>query len=209
MAIDADGAPNAYHPEDIGIDYNENAGYPPEPGEKTWGIVVDENGVPYKQKEGDPFPGYFISPTSLFDKNKDESDPRRYVDSTKVSYIALPKAFIKWLDVKIGDFAVVINGKNGKFVYAIFADSGPDFKLGEGSISLAQSLGHDPYQMRQEIKRASLGIAKDIVYIVFPGSGRGAGIIPTLEEINREGEKMFKAWGGLEQFYSCFSEDKP
>jgi hypothetical protein len=28
MAIDADGAPNAYHPEDQGIDALANAGYP-------------------------------------------------------------------------------------------------------------------------------------------------------------------------------------
>ena len=30
MRVDADGAPNAYHPDDLGLDFLANAGYPDE-----------------------------------------------------------------------------------------------------------------------------------------------------------------------------------
>jgi hypothetical protein len=41
---------------------------------------------------------------------------------------------------KLGDLAVVFNGKNGKIVNAIYADVGPSNKIGEGSIALAEAL---------------------------------------------------------------------
>jgi hypothetical protein len=53
MAIDADGAPNAYSPEDTGRDELANAGAPPH-----WnGIITDRVGSPLIQLKRDPFPG--------------------------------------------------------------------------------------------------------------------------------------------------------
>jgi len=200
MAIDADGAPNAYHPKNIGIDYSANAGYPPKPGKKPWGIVTDEKGNPVIQGEDNPFPGYFVSPTSLVDKTKKRTDPRRYVDSTKIPYVALAPAFRTHLGVQLGDFAVVINGKNRKLSYAIFADIGPRYKIGEGSIALSQTLGNNPF-VKGKVRR---GISGDVVYVIFPGSGNGKP--RSIAEINSESTKLFEAWGGMEKFDACFPE---
>jgi len=67
MSIDADGAPNAYHPDDTGLDELANAGSPTD-----WnGVITDREGNPLIQEERDPFPGYYISCTSLADKTKE------------------------------------------------------------------------------------------------------------------------------------------
>jgi hypothetical protein len=63
MAIDADGASNAYHPGDTELDEVANAGAP-----GRWnGIVADRERKPLIQKDSDPSPGYYISCTSLED----------------------------------------------------------------------------------------------------------------------------------------------
>jgi hypothetical protein len=59
MAIDADGAPNAYYPDDLGIDALVHAGRPGE-----WWALVTENGEPILQKEGE-YKGFFVSMTWL------------------------------------------------------------------------------------------------------------------------------------------------
>ena len=198
MAIDADGAPNAYHPQNIGLDDLKNAGYPPKPGQQPWGIVTNAAGNPVIQGSGDPFPGYYVSGTSLGDSMRQRTDPRRYIDSNQIPYIALPKALTNKLSVELGDFATVINGKNRRLSYAIFADIGPAGKLGEGSIALAQALGHNPF-VTGKVRR---GISGDVIYVVFPGSGNGKP--RSIAEINSEGEKLFKSWGGLTRIAACF-----
>src|ERR1700722_12557082 len=67
MAIDADGAPNAYNADGTGLDDLENAGHP-----GHWdGILADQLGNPLVQGASDPFPGFYISCTALFDRTKD------------------------------------------------------------------------------------------------------------------------------------------
>jgi hypothetical protein len=200
MAIDADGAPNAYHPQDIGLDFLRNAGFPPKPGKKPWGILTNGAGKPVRQGMGDPFPGYFVSPTSLVDSTRQRTDPRKYVDSTQIPYIALPAALANKFSVKLGDFAAVINGKNRRLSYTIFADIGPVGRLGEGSIALARSLGHDPF-VQGKVRK---GISGDVIYVVFPGSGNGKP--RSIGEINSEGAKLFEDWGGMIRIDNCFPE---
>jgi hypothetical protein len=202
MAIDADGAPNAYHPSNTGLDDLKNAGYPAKPGSRPWGIVTNNAGAPIVQGAGDPFPGYYVSPTSLGDSTRPATDPRRYVDSTRIPYIALPKALANKFGVKLGNFAAVYNGKTRRLSYAIFADIGPAGKLGEGSIALAQALGHNPF-VAGKIRK---GIPGDVVYIVFPGSGNGKP--RPIGEINSEAEKLFKEWGGITRIGDCYYEYK-
>ncbi|MEG4594980.1 glycoside hydrolase family 75 protein [Microcoleus sp. F8_C2] len=153
--IDADGLPNAYNPDDTSLDNLEHVG---ESG-NWWGIVTDNgepDGEPVVQGDDDPYLGYYISRTALEDETKDETDPRRYVDSTKIPYIVLPenenKKFLKKAKVKLGDFADVYSQENDKFAFAIFAfaifadtgleyaDSGEEWRLGEGFIALAELL---------------------------------------------------------------------
>jgi hypothetical protein len=134
MTIDADGAPNAYNPEDTGLDDVANAGVP-----THWdGIITDRDGNPLIQRESDPFPGYYISCTSLSNQSKKFTDPTRYVDAAKIPYVVLPKELAERGGARLGDFAVVMNLRNGRSSYAIYADIGT---MGEGSIALADNLG--------------------------------------------------------------------
>jgi len=138
MDVDADGAPNAYNSKNTGLDDVRNAG-----GPGNWyGLVTDDNGNPVVQAEGDPFPGFYVSRTSLCDRTITKaSDPRKYVDATKVPYLVLPPAVAKLAKTSLGDFAAVVNLDNGKVASAIYADAGNSFKIGEGSIALAKALG--------------------------------------------------------------------
>src|SRR5262245_7827268 len=89
MEIDADGAPNAYHPEDKGIDALANAGYPH--GQWKSVLVTDPNdqSQPFIQPAGS-FAGFFVSKTALQDPAFPETDQRKYVNSANVPYIVFP-----------------------------------------------------------------------------------------------------------------------
>jgi hypothetical protein len=187
MTIDADGAPNAYNPQNTGLDDLKNAG---EPGH--WeGLAKDKEGNPYVQGPNDPFPGYYVSCTSLTDWDKDDSDPAKYVDASKIPFIVLPREVVRESGTHIGDFAVVFNLRNGRSSYAIFADVGT---MGEGSVALAKRLGIDA-DAREG------GTRGPIRYLVFPGSGNGRP--RTLDEITSVTEKLFEDWGGTEQATAC------
>jgi hypothetical protein len=190
MTIDADGAPNAYHPDDTGIDELANAGWP-----GHWnGIITDRHGIPLIQREADPFPGYYISCTSLADKTKEFNDTSRYVDATKIPYVALPEEIAESGGARLGDFALVINLRNGKSSFAIYADIGT---LGEGSVALAERLGISP--------NARYGGESDgVLYMFFPGSGNMKPRI--IGEIQSEGERLLSDLGGIETISHC-SED--
>jgi hypothetical protein len=195
MRIDADGAPNAYHPEEKGLDLIKHAGRPGD-----WhGIVTDGRGQPLIQGPQDPYPGYYISQTSLFDKTKKPTDPRCYVDARVIPYIVLPgdPRLREAYGARLGDFAAVINTTNCQMAFAIFADEGPKGKIGEGSIALAELL-----QIPSSPRTG--GVEGDIMYVVFPGSGNGQP--RTVQEIDREGERAFNQWGGPGRLAACFPE---
>ena len=187
MTIDADGAPNAYHPDNIGLDDLANAGSP-----EHWdGIMTDRDGVPLIQGPDDPYPGYYVSCTSLSDRTKPFNDPTRYVDASKIPYIVLPRNVAEQGGARLGDFAVVVNMSNGKSSYAIFADVGT---FGEGSVALAENLG-----IASDARRG--GRPRGVLYLVFPGSGNGQP--RPVEEIQSEAEKLLQDWGGLARLNSC------
>jgi hypothetical protein len=187
MTIDADGAPNAYNPDNSGLDDLANAG---EPGHWA-GFVSDADGNPYIQGPDDPFPGYYVSCTSLSDREKKVSDPAKYVDATKIPYIVLPPQVAAEGGARLGDFALVLNLRNGRSAYAIFADMGT---MGEGSVALAERLA-----ISSDARRG--GTAQGVRYIVFPGSGNARP--RPLEEINTLADQLFHEWGGMEQVSAC------
>jgi len=194
MTIDADGAPNAYHPDNTGLDELANAGTP-----SHWdGIVSDRDGNPLIQQERDPFPGYYISCTSLSDKTKKFTDPTGYVDASKIPYVAVPQDVADRGGARLGDFAVVMNLRNGKSSFAIYADIGT---VGEGSIALADALG-----IRSDARRG--GEPGGILYLVFPGSGN---LQPrTIGEIQSEGEKLLLYHSReMSKLSSCIESDDP
>jgi hypothetical protein len=191
MAIDADGAPNAYNADDTGLDALANAGAP-----SHWnGIVTDQDGNPMIQEDNDPSPGYYISCTSLYDETKKFTDPTTYVNASKIPYVVLPQEVEDRGGARLGDFAVVMNLRNGKSSFAIFADIGT---LGEGSVALAEALGVSPDARHG-------GQSDGIVYLLFPASGN---LRPrTIGEIQSEGEKLLDHWGGIKRLSSCVESD--
>lgn len=194
MSINADGAPNAYHPTNTGIDFLANAGYPG----NWWALAVDRDGDPFVQSSSDPFPGYYVSTTALFDASFNKQDPRRYVNSLKIPYIVLPGNgdFRRATGVQLGDFSVAYNSSNQKLTFAIYADIGPKNQIGEGSIALSQALGNDPF-LRGRVRR---GIARGVTYLVFPGSGNGKP--RKVSEIETETKQLFEVWGGIDRIKS-------
>jgi hypothetical protein len=181
MTIDADGAPNAYHPDNTGLDDLANAGTP-----GRWeGLAKDADGEPIIQGPNDPYPGYYVSATALADRSKPFNDPTRYVNASKIPFVVLPGGMARQLGARPGDFAVAFNQRNGKSSYAIFGDVGPYDRIGEGSVALAENLG-----IRSDARNG--GARRGILYLVFPASGNGKP--RTIEEINSEGQKLLQAW---------------
>lgn len=178
MSIDADGSPRAYHPKNIGLDDLKHAGK-----NGRWWALATKKGKPVIQKSG-----YYVSMTSLQDFRYSPWDQRRYVDAEKIPYIVLPPKVKRLGKVKTGDMAVVYNTHNHKLMYAIYADTGADTRIGEGSIALAKSLGINA-------NARTGGIANGIIYLVFPGSGNGKPRSKMV--ITAIGRRYFKAWGGL------------
>lgn len=193
MTIDADGAPNAYHPDNIGLDDLINAGTP-----AHWdGIMTNGEGQPIVQGPNDPYPGYYVSCTSLSDRTKAASDPTRYVDATKIPYVVLPRWVADQGGARLGDFVYVVNLANGKSSYAIFADIGT---LGEGSVALANNLG-----IWSDAREG--GRRGGVLYLVFPGSGNRQP--RTVQEIQSETEKLVQDWGGMAKLTSCAANQAP
>jgi peptidoglycan hydrolase-like protein with peptidoglycan-binding domain len=200
MVIDADGAPNAYNPQDTGIDFLRNAG---QPG-NWYGLAIDDKGEPLLQRDGDPHPGCYVSTTALCHAGFPAHDPRRYVDSTVIPYIALPRNIAELVPTpapRKGDLAAVVHLSDpDDIVFALYADVSPRVTLdpeqpmGEGSIALARALGHDPFVNRNGILRAARSIPSGVFYVVFPGSGTGKPL--SAADIAAQGTQAFKAWGG-------------
>ena len=135
--VDADGAPNAYHPDDVGLncktgtgfkglDCPANGGYPngdwwpsaivPDPKNKKKGYV---------QPDGE-FKGFFVSQTSLRDGARSDLDPAKYVNAAAVPYLVFPGAFHQKAGTgTLGDLGYAVNLDNGKTSAFIVAEVGP------------------------------------------------------------------------------------
>lgn len=196
VALDADGCPRAYHPDDIGLDFNQNAGYP----NKGWLSVLVEDpnqpGKPYVQTSGET-KGFFVSKTSLMDPSSQRpvTDPAKYVDSERFPYIVFPGGFFaikgtgSWGDVVM---CRTLTGDTHQSS-AIVADGGPTkAPLGEISLKLAAALGgHNPNP-----RNGSGAPRGPIQYVVFPGS-RVHPVWPrTAADIHQQATDLLKSIGG-------------
>jgi hypothetical protein len=201
LVLDVDGAPRAYHPptpqrpfgSPPALDDLRNAGKLPQkagdPGQ-WWGIATLPTGFPCIQGPTDPAPGFFVSMTALGDPSiRNRCNPARYVDATTIPYISLPLEVKRAGGARLGDFAAVYNVSNGKTAYAIYADSGPANRIGEGSVALARALG-----MPVHGHPVQGGQSSGVVYVVFPGSGNGRP--RPLLHIFANGLRLFLQWGG-------------
>jgi hypothetical protein len=198
LAVDADGAARAYHPNDrLGLDSLAHAGH----RGNWWALATDNektSGTPVVQGTADPAPGYYVSTTALYDRaNPNPRDPHRYVDAANIPYVVLHPKALRY--AQLGDFATVVNLHNRKVSAAIVADeSAPNLRVGEGSIALAEALGIDSSPRHG-------GQDGDVVYVIYPGSGNGRP--RKLEEILAHSNQLFEAWGGLNRLTACLASE--
>jgi len=127
---------------------------------------LDADGSPYSQET----PGQTDQPeTSL----RYPLAGKPSVNSDRVPFIVIPLGgFDKELNVQVGDVAAVVYGSNR--VFAVVADQGPPCKIGEGSIQLHEILGHRVCKARRQngdcTKLRNVGIERDVLYFIFPGT---------------------------------------
>jgi hypothetical protein len=186
-AADADGAPNAYHPDDIGkrprdphigLDALANAGYPTT---DWWDSVLvpdpADRRVAYRQRSG-ATRGFFVAMTALRRPGGDRYKVATYVDSTKVPFAVIPTGFERLPRVAgQGDVGLATDLGSGRSIAFIVADAGGggDAKLGEASIALYAALGYTDVNAR-----TGHGLPTgSLQYILFPGSRKpGAALWP-------------------------------
>lgn len=142
MDVDVDGAPNAYGPPGKQtLDYLLNAHYLNRADKKIVGFLIDEQNRPIVQGPNDPYPGYYISQTAFTDiGNRNERDPRRYVDASKINYVVRGNQ-ARQLGVQVGDFVSVYSKRTQQSAFAIVGDTGNPTG-DEGSLHLLQDLGY-------------------------------------------------------------------
>jgi hypothetical protein len=200
MNIDADGAPNAYHPEDRGLDALVNAGHPDHGWRNVLVADPDDPSVPYRQKSGE-YQGYFVSKTSLQNRNLAETDVHCYVNAAAVPYLVFPGKFR--LMKGTGDYGDLVMARRlttGQVTGAIVADGGPqDAPLGEVSIALATRLGG-----KNVNPRTGAGAPKGpFVYVVFPKSKAQPSWPVSDEDLQARAQKSLAAVGGWDRILAC------
>jgi hypothetical protein len=196
MQIDADGAPRAYNPvSSRGLDALANAGHTG----NWWGIATKNgrpSGEPVIQGDADPAPGFYVSTTALENLAFHETQQRRYVDSSTVPFIVLP--FGAGMGLKLGDFFLVYNIATGDNDFAIYADVGPRGQIGEASIATAEAV-------KVPASPRTGGVSHGIVYVGFPGSGKG---YQEKDVWFEQAAKVFSSWGGLARLKGLVAEDR-
>ena len=235
MAVNTDGAPDAYHPDDAGITHLCNGLSVMTGGECVWkaqcmadyrlaksrgfrgsprlcffAMATDADGVPLVQGPGEPKLGHFVSLTALKQPGGAARRPQRQqdqLDSHEIPFVVIPRNWNgAFQGLELGDFAVVLRRSTGQMAFAVVGDVGPRNKLGEGSIAAHRALGNDPFQLRFGVRRARLGIGgRDVDYALFPRSLKRGEVI-TRESVNAEGGRLLERFGGAERLRACLSQ---
>jgi hypothetical protein len=192
MEVDVDGAPEAYAPAGVkALDDLRNAGGPGD----WYGLVCNPYGTPYVQGADDPFPGGYVSGTSLVDHSRAAWDVRRYVDASMVPYLSLPKELFERAGARVGQLAMACYGD--AVSAAIVAEEGPHGRIGEGSLRLVQALGVDPF--RGLPQHHLLGIDSGVRCVVFFGSVASPAWPRNVAEFSATAAGLFKVWGGSDR----------
>lgn len=124
----------------------------------------------------------------LFPKEYDKEHPEKFcpfykndyfVDSNKIPFIVIPGKFGNHYQINkkpyggefVGDLGIVIY--KGKLIPVFVADSGPAFKIGEGSAALFRQLGEErckKFKSAQCVEFKDYSIGNDVLFFIFPNS---------------------------------------
>ncbi len=168
MDVDVDGAPNAYGPPGKPtLDVLENAHYLERADQAIVGFLLDDTRHPILQGPDDPFPGYYVSQTAFVNvANRNERDPRRYVDARNINYVVRGDD-ARRRGVKVGDFVAVYSKRTRRAAFAIVGDTGNPTG-DEGSLHLLQELGYPFLDGKSESVTQP-----DIIIRFYPDSNPG------------------------------------
>jgi len=154
--IDADGANGqigakvAYNNKDTGSEFLANGGMKRTPDGEVWFdhdwgkniVILNSLGRPRIFENG-----LIASKTAYKIPGMDADDPKAYIDSETVPYIAIPPQIRRNArGVVLGCLCECRNVRSGVVVTGMVADIGPRSKFGEVSIAMARMLGinHSP-----------------------------------------------------------------
>lgn len=253
LAVDNDGAPNAYHPPTAArkdgriaypggrhiIDHIANATDSPDhppyldaqgnvklpkwttkdkhgkevKHESQWvGVALDHGGSPYVQGPRDPFPGAYLSKSTLQDERYTEQQVERYADATVIPYVALPGHINSQTSAGAGDLvAVVMLSDPGpkrratpRLAFGIVGDVAPKSSNGEASRALCANLG---------VPSGLTERNAEFVWIVFPRSRESdpskRGWWKDVEALVGRARARFEGWGGLELIQALYPTTPP
>lgn len=162
MAIDCDGSPRAYHPDNhSGLDDLRNGG----PASDPYGYELNPaTGRPFIQgKDAPAFSpdtvGFYVSATSYCRKEYAHNDPHRYLNAETECFGVVPGWFRKHVPGVVLGCRMVISYE-GQSIEAVAGDVGPSF--GEASIACAKRLGINP-------NGRSGGVDSGVTYRIYPG----------------------------------------
>jgi len=142
MTCCADGSPRAYGPNNTGLDYTGNAGYPG----NWWGVVTNSNGEPIIQKKGNkskhPHPGLYVSCTAYGHSDYPTDDVRHWVNAETVAYSVIPSSVRSSVPPKfMGCRAEIYDKKTHKVLDCVCAEIGPSTHMGEASMFVCEHFG--------------------------------------------------------------------
>ena len=182
----------------------------PSVGAVEWYGVVAEGSVkiagrtirgvkPLLQKDGS---GFYVSPTSLVDKNvTDVADQRRYPNPLRVPSAVLPRS-VAQQGIALGSFGVAIHAKHLQAVPFVVGDIGP--KIGEGSPALARPVSGMAPSDDINLKNRYAGQVDqpEVLWVFFGGEAlpydhQKEGDVAT------NAQAAFERWGGAARLARC------
>lgn len=154
---------------------------------------------PLLQKDGS---GFYVSPTSLVDKNvADIADQRRYPNPLRVPSAVLPRSLAQQ-GVAIGSFGVALHGQTQKAVPFVVGDGGP--KIGEGSPALARPVSGMPPSDEITIKNRYAGQVDkpEVLWVFFGGEALPYDHLKEAD-VAVNAQAAFERWGGPARLAQC------
>lgn len=184
-AVCADGSRRAYSPPGSGLqpldllanayrNPREHPADPMRPASGWCGVVLGRDGRPVVQGDGDPAPGYLVSPTALVDPAHPLADPRRYLDAEVVAYMVVP---VHLLTIHGGPLTLGDVGQasyRGRSVAVVIGEVGPGRR--EISVAAAVALGI-PSSPRNG------GVDAGVSYRAWPGTASSPAWPRTAEDV--------------------------